>query len=290
MHKLARPLVVATLLVLCGLGEPVNAQTAPASRIIQSPIVGVGHDQTFQANLINFSSCSSELAILDGNGTVLRKLTGKSKSPTLTFSYTPLRFLPQLHFPQRGELQAEVTLSPPPGTAIPCDAQATVEVYDNFTRTDWVTAPLIGDEVLVAFEQGQPDHPIIVGPLGLTAEQTARFSVVAHPPNPCIGTMDFIDTGGNPLLPPTSVTLQPNQALSVDLAGAFAGNSALGGPRADVIAVFTPTTQLGTAPSTPNACLPSLEVFDQLTGYTRVLLLPAPENNPAPPAASQPPA
>jgi hypothetical protein len=224
---------------------------------------------------------------------VLTKLPGKSKSPNVTFNYTPLTFIPKLHFPQRVELQAEVTLAPPPGTTAPCTAQAAVEIYDNFTRTDWVTAPLISQEVLVAFEQGQPDTPIIIGPVGLTAEQTARFNVVAHPPNPCIGTMDFIDTSANQLLPPTSVTLQPNQALSVDLSGAFVSNSALGGPRAEVIAVFTPTSSAGTPPGTAplsNACLPSLEVFDQLTGFTRVLILPGPANVPAPTASAGPPA
>jgi hypothetical protein len=256
-------------------------------------MVGVGHDQTIQVNLVNFDSCSSELAMLDSNGTVLRKLPGRSKDPNVTFSYTPLTFIPQLHFPQRIELQAEVTLSPPPGTSAPCTAQATVEVYDNFTRTDWVTAPLISQEVLIAFERGQPDTPIIIGPVGLTAEQTARFSVVAHPPNPCIGTMGFIDTSANQLLPPTSVTLQPNQALSVDLSGEFVSNSALGGPRGEVIAVFTPTTSVGTPSGTappPNVCLPSLEVFDQFTGFTRVLVPPGPPILPAPSTSSGPPA
>jgi hypothetical protein len=291
MLKLARLLAVSALpFLFC---EPANAQTAPASQIIQSPMLGVGHDQTFQLNVINFSSCTSELAILDSNGAVLRKLTGKSKSPNITFSYTPLTFIPTLHFPQRIELQAEVTFAPPPGTTAPCTAQATVEIYDNITHTDWVTAPLISQEVLVAFEQGQPDTPIIIGSVGLTAEQTARFSVVAHPPNPCIGTMGFIDTSANQLLPPTSVTLQPNQAISVDVSGEFVSNSALGGPRAEVIAVFTPTTSAGAPPGAaplPNACLPALEVFDQFTGFTRVLILPGLPNAPAPGAPAGPPA
>jgi hypothetical protein len=257
-------------------------------------MVGVGHDQTIQVNLISFGSCTSELTILDSNGTVVRKLPGRSKDPNVKFSYTPLTFIPKLHFPQRIELQAEVTLAPPPGTAAPCNARATVEVYDDFTHTDWVTASLIRQEVIVAFEQGQPDNPIIVGPVGLTAEQTARFSVVAHPPNPCIGTMGFIDTSANQLLPPTSVTLQPNQAISVDVSGEFVSNSALGGPRPEVIGVFTPTTSAatppGTAPLPANACLPSLEVFDQLTGYTRVLVPPGPPIVPSPSASLGPPA
>lgn len=39
--------------------------------------------------------------------------------------------------------------------------------------------------------------------------------------------------------------LAAQSGISVDLPGEFVSNSALGGPRAEVIAVFTPTTSAG---------------------------------------------
>ena len=36
---------ISALLFICSLGEPANAQVAPTGQIIQSPMVGIGHDQ-----------------------------------------------------------------------------------------------------------------------------------------------------------------------------------------------------------------------------------------------------
>jgi hypothetical protein len=58
--------------------------------------------------------------------------------------------------------------------------------------------------------------PIYLGPVGLTFEQTARLNVVAHPPNPCAGTLGFIDPSGIAIIPPNPQ--QPGQK-SVDLPG-----------------------------------------------------------------------
>jgi hypothetical protein len=56
------------------------------------------------------------------------------------------------------------------------------------------------------------------------------------------------------------VSLTPNQATFVDLTGLQAG-IALGSDRPEVTGVFTPS------PTTaPGVCIPSLEVFDQLSG------------------------
>jgi hypothetical protein len=84
------------------------------------------------------------------------------------------------------EVRPEVTLTPPVGVSpSACAAQATAEVFDNFSKTAWVVVPGL-------VPPGPPVMPIYLGPVGLTFEQTARLNVVAHPPNPCIGTIGFI--------------------------------------------------------------------------------------------------
>jgi hypothetical protein len=67
----------------------------------------------------------------------------------------------------------------------------------------------------------------LLRPVGLTFEQVARLSVVAYPPNPCTGTIGFVDTTGKVIVPLTPVTLAPNQAISLDVAG-FQAGTALG--------------------------------------------------------------
>jgi hypothetical protein len=118
--------------------------------------------------------------------------------------------------------------------------------------------------------------PTFVGPVGLTFEQTARLNVVAYPPNPCNGTMGFVDTTGKTIIPLTTVTLAPNRAIFVDVAG-FQAGTALGSQRPEVIGVFTPSPA-----AAPAVCIASIEVFDRITGYTRVLVPPGPPIVPVP--------
>jgi hypothetical protein len=134
--------------------------------------------------------------------------------------------------------------------------------------------------------QCRPGPQSFLGPVGLTFEQTARLNVVAaFPPNPCAGTIGFIDSSGNPIGTRMPVNLMPNQATFVDLPG-FQAGTALNRSRPEVIGVTPGLVPPG--PSTmPNACLASLEVFDRFTGYTRVLVPPGPPVIPA--AISIPP-
>jgi hypothetical protein len=43
-------------------------------------------------------------------------------------------------FPHRIEVRPEVTLTPLTATSSACAAQATAEIFDNFTKTAWVVA------------------------------------------------------------------------------------------------------------------------------------------------------
>lgn len=261
---------LATLLALSGFTEPAHAQSAPSSTI-EFPMVGIGFGQTFQLNVVSFNPCDLQLAVLDSDGTTVKVFRpGRPTFGDITFANAVSRF------PRRKQLHGVVTLQP--ATTSPCQAQATVEVFDDLTRTDWVVTPGL-------IPPGPTTTPIFLGPVGLTFEQTARLNVVAHPPNRCIGTLGFVDTTGKAIVPLTPVTLAPNQAIFVDVAG-FQAGTALNASRPEVIGVFTPTV---TTAAPPGICIPSLEVFDRITGYTRVLIPPVPPSLPVgvPPGPSQ---
>jgi hypothetical protein len=163
-------------------------------------------------------------------------------------------------FPQRMEVRPEVTLTPPAGVSpSACQAQATAEIFDNFSKTAWVLAPGL-------LPNGPPQVPIYLGPVGLIFEQTARLNVVAFPTGPCRGSIGFIDPSGRAIIEPVAVALPPGQATFLDLTGLAAG-TALGSQRPEVIGVFAPS-----APTAPGVCIPSVEIFGRVTGYTRVFL------------------
>jgi hypothetical protein len=251
---------LAGLVVLNGFTGFAYAQSTAPSSAIEFPMIGMGFNQTFQLNVIVFPNgpCKITLAILDSAGATIASQTSEGGSGNTT--YTALPVTNQVSaFPQRKQVHGVVTLTPT--TTSPCRAQATVEVFDNFTRTDWVLLPQPPPEV----PQGPPDRPL--GPVGLIFEQTARLNVVAHPPQPCLGTIGFTDTSGRPISAPMPVNLAPNHATFLDLTGLQAG-IALGSQRPEVLGVFTPSS---TNPA-PGVCIASLEVFDQLSGYTRVLI------------------
>lgn len=240
-----------------------HAQSDPTA--VEFPMIGIGFEQTLQLNVISLpgSPCAQQLVIFDSNGATVA--SGSFPPPeTLSITYNSIKFDYKNQvsgFPRRKEFRPEVILTPAAGVApSACQAQATVEVFDNFTRTDWVLTPGL-------VPPGPTQMPIYLGPVGLIFEQTARLNVVAHPPNPCIGTIGFTDTSGNPIGSPMPVNLPPNQAIFIDLTGLQAG-IALGSERPEVIGVFTPSPT-----AAPGVCIPSVEVFDQLSGYTRNLIL-----------------
>jgi hypothetical protein len=271
-HTILTTLV--SLVVFNGFTGLAHAQSDPTA--VEFPMIGIGFDQTLQLNVISLPSspCAMQLAIFDSNGATVATVSVPPPE-TLKITYNSINFDYKnqvSRFPQRKEFRPEVILTPPAGVApSACQAQATAEVFDNFARTDWVLTPGL-------VPPGPQTMPIYLGPVGLIFEQTARLNVVAHPPNPCIGTIGFIDTSGNPIGSPMPVSLTPNQATFIDLTGLQAG-IALGSERPEVIGAFTPN------PTTaPGVCIPSVEVFDQLSGYTRLLV---PPGSPVIPAPSQ---
>jgi hypothetical protein len=250
------------LLMFAAWGGLAHAQSDPTA--VEFPMIGIGFDQTLQVNVVIHppQPCTPTIIVYGQDGGVLVTFVqGDPDKPLL------LRHLVS-SFPKRVEVRPEVTLTPPPGVAPnACQALATAEVFDDFIMTDWVLTPGL-------VPPGPSNMPIYLGPAGLIAEQTARLNVVAHPPEPCFGTLSFIDAAGKPLGSMTPVSLMPGQATFLDLTGSQAG-IAESRRRPEVIGVFTPS-----ATTAPGICVPSLEVFDQFTGYTRVLVPPGPSNIP----------
>jgi hypothetical protein len=253
IFQLAR--LVLALSVLDGFAGLAHA-APPLPFTLPFPMMGIGFNQTLQLNVVAWpgASCDITFAIFDRNGTTVT--SGKLAPPATGVAYANLQVAYKNYvsgFPNRAEFYANVTLTPT-GT-YPCGlAQASAEVFDDLTNTDWALWP--PSPVI--------PNPYFLGPVGLIAEQSARPNIVAYPPNPCAGTISFIDSSGNPVGAVGQVNLSAGQTTYIDLAGQ---QLALGmGQRREVIGVS----------STQGACLASVEVFDQISGYTRVLWPPGP--------------
>ncbi len=258
LTKLSLRAALAGLLCwVIGFAGATQAQTAPPPPIV-SPMVGLGFDQTFQLNVTTFNPCQIAVAIMNADGQVYLRYDFKLVSTTtITWNANQAGLKPQ----ERAELYATVTVAQP-SPAGPCQPEATVEIYDNFTHASSVIAP-----ELPAVQAGPPFFGL--GPVGVTAFQTVRLNVLAHPPDPCAGVLSFVDANGNPVGGSITVCLEPGRGAFLDLPGALLAPAFF--RRAEVVPRLTPLP--GAA---PGACATSVEVYDQLTGWTRAFVPPGP--------------
>jgi hypothetical protein len=166
----------------------------------------------------------------------------------------------------REELRPEAILMPTSAATGACQGQATAEVYGDAAKSTSVITPGLGN--------GLTNLPAVqFGPVGVGFLQAVRLSVVAFPPSSCSGTLSFTDLNGNPIGGSTQVNLTAGRATFIDLArDAVVG--ALG-EHGEVLAMFTSTPGVA-----PGACIPSVAVYDRLTGRTQVLIPPAPTQQP----------
>jgi hypothetical protein len=244
---------------------PAWAQSTPGSQIA-FPMIGVGVDQIFQLNVI-VNGCLATLTIVDSAGipveppTTIGSMSTGAGAGKIMFNPFPIE---HGFGRSRAELRAIVSL--PPATTQPCRAQATAEVFNADSRNTTLILP-----GLVPPGPSQvPPGPIKFGPIGLGFRQTVRLNVVAFPPNPCFGVITFTDTQGSAVGGASPVTLAAGQATFLDLPGETVVADRR--QRGEIIATFTQT--VGAA---PGACIASVEVFDQESGWTRVLIPPGPQ-------------
>ena len=126
----------------------------------------------------------------------------------------------------------------------------------------------------------QPDPPRY-GMIGITPGETLRINV-ANPqlpsatlPRPCRVELTFLDSTGNPLLPPVQRTLEAGQSAHFDLNGdalfpTGTGDVLLRAEVRPVVRVLPNPTDVGSAFVPPDPCVSSIELFDNATGKTRV--------------------
>jgi hypothetical protein len=234
---------------------------------VQFPMTGLRLGQTIRVNIVagpvsisGPGPCEALLNIYDAAN---KLVASQSVSPpgSVTFDYS-LRSAIGGRPALRKELRPDVILMPLPGTAKnACQSLATAEVYDDLTKS---TSAIIPETQ--PGPNGLPGGQF--GPIGVGFLQTLRFNVAAFPPSPCSGTVSFTDVEGNPIRASSPVRLTGGQATFVDLPGtAVASDSGHG----EVMAALT---------QVQGTCVPSVEVYDQLTGTTQAIL--PPEKNTGP--------
>ena len=277
------PATLTGLLALAACTDFAHAQSDPTA--VEFPMIGIGFDQTLQVNVFPSGPCRVTVTVYSATGEVIIAFEEGDPDKPLQLGNVVSAF------PHRVEVRPEVTTSPAASPSA-CAAQATAEIFDNFTKTARVVAPgvcippgpttmPIGPAFCPPGPTNIPPGPQTFGPVGLTLEQTARLNVVAHPPQPCAGTLGFIDPRGIAIIPPNPqqpgqklVDLASGQSAYLDLTGLAAG-TATGRQRPEIVGVFMPTTA-------PQSCIASLEVFERVTGWTRIIVPPGPPYMPAP--------
>ncbi len=250
---------------------------------VQYPMTGIRLGQTLRLNVVagpvripGPGPCEAQLNIYDAANKLV-KSQAVSPPGNVEFDYSLRSALGGGRPVTRKEMRPEVILMP--GTSVPgapaaaaCQALATAEVYDDLTKSTSVITP--GEK-----NPGPNGLPAVqFGPVGVGFLQTVRLNVVAFPPDPCFGTLAFTDTEGNPIGGSRPVSLTSGQATFIDLPGtSIVSDSGHG----EVMAVLTQTPGVA-----PGNCVPSVEVYDQLTGGTQVLI--PPEKQPGPIGAPAP--
>jgi hypothetical protein len=171
---------------------------------------------------------------------------------------------------QRAQVQPMIT--PAPGAVGVC--QPSVAVYSQ----------LLGGTIAMnnpgptQFGETSPG-PIQFGAMGIVQGQTARLNAVAIPPEACTVQLQFTGLSGRVLASGQSVQLNPGQATSLDYGAGSPGPISFGqvnpGPtQTEVVPVMNAGNPTGGSVA---GCVATAEVFDDLTGFSRVLVGPGPQ-------------
>jgi len=245
------------MIVICGC-FPI----AGKAQTLEFPPVGVGFGETLRVNVHPPSPCIWDLLITLDDGSPVVNMNFNLATPTIsTYPFDGNQVSPTLG--SRIELLVSLTVSTPTTAASTCQPTGSVEILETATGlTSLVVAP-----IQIPPGPTQATYPVF-GPAGMGTLQTARLNILAHPPNPCYGILSFQNAAGNPIGTSKVVTLSAGTADFLDLPSEMAGVGFFG--HAEVQPVFTPTAGVA------SVCSGSVEVFDQLTGWSRTLVPPGP--------------
>jgi hypothetical protein len=220
-------------------------------------MIGLVRGQTLQINLVAYppDPCSAQLgfqnSVGEPVGPTLSVALQPGQSASLVLNGDTLTNVPG----RRVEVLPTVVPVTLASSAIVNECDASVEVVDDFLQVSSVVVP---------GQLGFASAPEF-GMLGVTALQTVRLNVVAFPPDPCIGTLSFLDSAGVPVADTRNVQLAPGQAAFLDLPGSTLVTKL--GQRAEVRPVVT-------APD--GGCIASTEVYLNGLGATSVYFPPDP--------------
>jgi hypothetical protein len=277
-YTVSSPSLVAPCRFASGTGIVI---AGPPWTHLPFPMLGIRLGQIIRVNVVEGPVpvpgpgplCQAQLNIYDAHNNLV---ASQSVSPpgSVSFNLDPRTTNAALgRGGGREELRPEVILVPnstptpdsPPAAA--CQGQATAEVYDFALKSTTLITPALSEV---------PQLPAVqLGPVGVGFLQTVRLNVVAYPPSPCVGTLSFTDTQGNPIRGSTPVNLTAGQAAFADLPGTAVPSDSGHG---EVMAVFTQAQTPASA--LQGTCIPSVEVYDQSTGVTQALI--SPEARPVP--------
>ncbi len=159
----------------------------------------------------------------------------------------------------------------PPG---PC--RATVELFDNQTGRTLVTLGPDKPGEAAGFNP-QPEPPGNVGQVAIVAGQVARLNAVnlpepgrsGFPPGPCRVEL-ILFNGDGAVLKSSTTILRPGEATSLDFAIPADATAAGRIPVRGVMLV----SRAGRNGFPPGPCRTTLEVFDQASGKTSVVMAP----------------
>jgi hypothetical protein len=231
-----------------------------------SPLLGGGAGQTLRITITGTgATCQATLGFRDAKGIPIPD-DGRVRTVTLKegeSAFHELNFNPFVNrLRLRYEVRAVVTQDP----AVPSSCHWSAEIYDQFSkRTTLIYAPIPDDGLPVPDDGHLP-------PIGWAFGQTVRLGVVAspvpddgRPAAPCEGQA-ILHSATGAVLASKELKLASGQGDFLDL---NMNGLVRFGERGIINPCFMPVA-LGSA----GGCKVSIQVFDNLTGWTQAFLAP----------------
>jgi hypothetical protein len=250
VRALARVASVSMFLwIACG--QDLWAQPAPAT-VVDFPMVGLAPGQTLQFNFATANSCRFNITLFDSQGNTIQTFLGSSNGGMAG------RVRHREVQTSRTENRISAFFFPLDPGDTSCPLRVSLEVFDTFSGITTVAVPQLPPI---------PPGPTGFGPVSMTAFEVARLNLVAWPPDPCVGTLGFLDASGNPIGTTKDVSLGPGTADFLDLTLPVGGLGLF--QQSEVLPLFVPTPG-----ADASSCVASVEVYDKVTSRTHAYYSP----------------